>query len=69
MDKEQRQRYLASRATEAEEMTAEVQETMDSLRSILAFGLKSDPRISFASLLMAETTDPFRPPAEFTATT
>ena len=41
LDRQQRQRYLESRIAEAEELTAEVQATMESLGSILEASLKA----------------------------
>jgi multidrug efflux pump subunit AcrA (membrane-fusion protein) len=43
LDRQHRERYLESRAAEAEEMTSEVHATMDTLGGILEAGLDANP--------------------------
>jgi restriction system protein len=63
-DKAKHQEYLASRAQEAEDLTADTQGTVTELRGLLDSGLKVNPRVSFDNLLLSEGIDPFRPPLE-----
>jgi restriction system protein len=66
-DKAKHQEYLASRAQEAEDLTAETQEVLTELRGLLASGLKANPRVSFDNLLLSEGVQPFTPPLELAA--
>ena len=65
LDRQQRQRYLESRAAEAEEMTSEVQATMNLLGSILDAGLEGNPVVEFESLRVSEVLPGFVPPRNF----
>jgi restriction system protein len=62
LSKHQRQEYLESRATEAEEMTAEAAGIVASLRGILEASPSTDPAISFNALKLDENLPEFVPP-------
>lgn len=64
LDKAHRQQYLVNRAREAEDMTSEVQATVESLQDILEASLKVDNTVSFESLRLEEKTTPFCPTAD-----
>jgi len=65
-DKQAKQRHSANRAAEAEDLNAELQEKMDSLRGILAAALTIVNAISFDSLRLHADPDSFEPPASLT---
>jgi restriction system protein len=67
LSKHQRQQYLESRATEAEEMTAEAAEIMASLRGILEASLSADPTICLNALKLDENLPEFVPPRNLAA--
>jgi restriction system protein len=61
-DRQQRERYLESRAAEAEEMTSDIQARMESLAGILEVGLEVNPVIAFDSLRESEALSEFVAP-------
>jgi restriction system protein len=67
LSKQQRQQYLESRATEGEEMTADVEATMAALRGVLESGLGVDPTVSLNALRLDENLPEFVPPRNLAA--
>ncbi len=66
LDKAEKLEYVANRATEAEDQTAEVQEIAGALRGVLQATLGVDDTISFDSLRKEENRQRFVPPKEVT---
>lgn len=64
LDRESRLQYQENRLAEADEMTREVTERMETLRNILSATLRIDDTISFESLRQKKRKSPFKPPAE-----
>ena len=62
--KTQRQEYFVSRKDEAEAASAQLQERMEELQSLLEARLSESISVSFASLRLAEVFKPFSPPSD-----
>jgi restriction system protein len=61
-EKEGRKQYLEERIQEADDQNKELEDKIATLKSILAYTLKTNDSIPFQSLLIAEEYPPFAPP-------